>query len=533
MLTFFVIIPVFIAVFLFVFSSAKTARILAIGFQAALTVWAFYLLLLCREAEVVTAVGDYAGVLGIFLRADSLAAAFVLLTSVIFLVLSIYALHEDNSRLFWFLLFLLEGALIGLFLTRDFFNIFVLVEVSTVVVAILLMYDRKRRNMAAGMKFLMVNIIVMQFYLFGLGYLYMLTGVLDMEAAASVIQTLNPRDLALPYALIMTSIAAKCSLLPLLTWLPKVNTMPGARSSIAAIMSGLHIKSGIYLFIRFQEVFGGMASDLFLVIGVLTAIAGVALALTQTDIKLILAYSTVAQVGLIITGLSVGSGYSYMGALFHVINHAIFKVALFLGAGMIIRLYQTRDIRNIRGLWRGSRMISIATVMAIFGIIGAPFFNGSVSKYLLGASVSGALEWVIILINLGTILVFLKYAAMFFGTPPEKLETSSAWRCKLGAILGLGALCLGLGLFGEQAIAFIFNAQVSVDALGYLEKSLIFAASLGVGFVLYRYVLAKRLDSARPILQRLKALDFGFGVLCASMGVFFAVVLVVVGVWGA
>jgi len=530
MLTFFVIIPVLIAVFLFVFSSVKAARIIAIGFQTAFTVFAFYLLLLGRGTEVLTIVGDYAGVLGIILRADSLAAAFVLLTAVIFLVIAIYTLNSAGSRLFWFLLFILEGALIGLFLTRDFFNTFVLVEVSTVVVLILLMYDRKRRNMVAGMKFLMVNIVVMQFYLFGLGYLYMRTGALDMEAVARAVSGADRQSLALPYALIMTSIAAKCSLLPLLTWLPKVNAMPGARSSIAAIMSGLHIKGGVYLLIRFQAVFDGMAADFFLAIGILTAIAGIVLALAQTDIRLILAYSTVAQVGLIVTGLHIGYGYSYMGALFHMINHALFKAALFLGAGMMIHLYKTRDVTQIRGLYKADRLMAVATTLALFGIVGTPFFNGSVSKYLLTSGATGALEWIIILINLGTILVFVRYAAILFGRPTPGMKKPPVDWCKTGAVLGLGVLCFALGLFGEQAIRFMFHYQIHVGAFSYLEKSGIFLASLGAGVLIYRYLLAKR---DFPGAGRLRRLDLGFGSLCASIGAFFALLLVVVGAgWG-
>jgi multicomponent Na+:H+ antiporter subunit D len=265
-LPFFVIVPVILAVFLYIFFSAKLARVLAILLQAGFLVPALFLLSEPRYYELIGTVGEFESLLGITLRADNLAAVFIFLTVVIFLALGIYTLqtpYDKSKRLYLFLVFLLQGALIGLFLTRDFFNIFVLVEVSTVVVTILLMYDNKRRNLFAGMTFIMVNIVVMQFYLFGLGYLYMITGVMDMEAAAVVLAEMDTRELALPFALIMTSIASKCSLLPMLTWLPKVNSFTGSRFTIAAIMSGLHIKSGVYLFIRFQDVFGGLASEFF------------------------------------------------------------------------------------------------------------------------------------------------------------------------------------------------------------------------------------------------------------------------------
>ena len=525
-LPFLVIIPVIIAVFLYVFAGLKIARMIAVITQAAYMVLAFVLLIASRNQEIVVSVGGYEGFLGIILRVDNLAAVFILLTVLIFLAVVIYNLrsrYDHTGRLYWFLLFILEGTLIGLFLTRDFFNIFVLVEVSTVVVVILLMYDRQRRNLFAGMTFIMVNIVVMQFYLFGLGYLYMVVGVLDMKAAAEVIYTMERADLALPYALIMTAIAAKCSLLPLLTWMPKVNSLTGSRFTIAALMSGLHIKSGIYLFVRFQYVFGGMANEFFLVVGIITAFAGIVLALAQKDIRLMLAYSTVAQAGLIIAGLSLDSEYARIGSLFHIVSHAIIKVALFLLAGIISYLYKTKDIGKIRGLFRVSPSIGMANLFAILGIVGAPFFNGFVSKYFIAEGATGALGWVFIAINLGTVLVFVRYSAMFFGTSGG-VKPVPDW-CREGVVLGLGFLCLGMGVFGEWAIMFLFDTQVSTSILGILEKALWFGISVGAAVLIYRYVLVKK-DYLRP----LRGLTLNFKIMCLSIGVFFAALLVVVGV---
>ncbi|MCL2215641.1 MAG: proton-conducting membrane transporter [Defluviitaleaceae bacterium] len=532
MLTFFVIVPVLIAVFLYVFFTLKIARVIAIAVQAAFMVPAAWLLFATQESEIAVTVGDYEGFLGIILRADLLAAVFVCLTVFIFLVVGIYTVqtpYDRTKRLYLFLIFLLEGALIGLFLTRDFFNIFVLVEVSTVVVTILLMYDRERRNLFAGMTFLMVNIIVMQLYLFGLGYIYMLTGVMDMEAASAVLYTMDDRSLALPYALIMTSIASKCSLLPMLTWLPKVNSLTGSRFTIAAIMSGLHIKAGVYLFIRFQDVFGGMGTDFFLVIGIITAVAGVIMALSQTDVRLLLAYSTIAQVGLIITGLSLGDGYSRVGSLFHIVNHSLFKVALFLCASQITYLYHTKDIRKIRGALRQTPLIAAANIMAILGIIGAPLFNGSISKYFLMSGATGATEWIIILINLGTILAFVKYAAIFFGKPLGKVRTEGGDEPdfnRRAVVLGLGIICLALGIGGAQAMDFLFDAPVSLSFWSYLEKVGIFAASVAIGILIYRYAISKR-----EFLPKLNGLSLSFQQICVSIGAFFAVLVIYIGVF--
>ena len=529
MLPFFVIIPTLIAVFLFMFSGAKAGRIIAIGFQTALAAFALHLFLITREQTEYLVVGDFYGLLGIVLRADNLAAVFVLLTSIIFLVITIYTFNERSSRTYWFLIFLLEAALIGLFLTRDFFNIFVLVEVSTVLITILLMYNRKRRNLFTGMTFIMINIVVMQFYLFGLGYIYMLTGVLDMEAAAHIMSHMNHADLVLPYALIMTAVAAKCSLLPLFTWLPKVNSIPGSRSAVAAVMSGLHIKSGVYLFIRFQDVFGDFAQqDFFVIIGVITGIAGVIGALAQTNIKLVLSYSTIAQIGLLMIGLNMDYAYyAYYGSLFHIINHSIFKTALFMGAGMIANMYATQEIDQIRGLFRVNKTLAIATVLSILGIVGVPLFNGSVSKYFMMRGATGLLEWAMIIINLGTILICIKYCAILFGRPKEKLEERRLtinWFKQISTIT-LGVACFILGIFGEAFKNFAFNLEVHVDALSYLEKAGVFAASVAAGLLITKFVLKDG-----KLLRPLRNFDLSFKTMCVSVGAFFALMIVVAGV---
>jgi multicomponent Na+:H+ antiporter subunit D len=521
-LPFFVIIPVLLAVFLYIFFTAKIARVLAILAQGLMIVPAFLLLVDTRYDELIGTVGDFYSLLGITLRADNLASVFVLLTVVIFFALGIYTLQtpfDKTKRLYLFLVFLLQGALIGLFLTRDFFNIFVLVEVTTVVVTILLMYDNKRRNLFAGMTFIMVNILVMQFYLFGLGYLYMITGVMDMEAAAYAIAEMYHRDIVLPYALIMTAVASKCSLLPMLTWLPKVNSLTGSRFTIAAIMSGLHIKSGVYLFIRFQDLFGGIGSEFWIGIGITTAVAGVILALSQNEIRLMLAYSTIAQVGLIIVGLSIYNEYSFIGSIFHIVNHAIFKVALFLCASQISFIFGTKDMRKMRGAFKLSPVIATANIIVIFGIIGAPMFNGSISKYFLMYGASGWLEWVIIAINLGTVLVFVKYSEIFFGTPSGEVRRVERDWYRIPVVIGLGVATFILGIFGAQVIDFLFNMYVSVSFWGYIEKVGIFFGSIAVATALYYFVIRKR---DFWLMRKLDGFNISFQKICVSIGVFFA-----------
>ncbi|MCL2579410.1 MAG: proton-conducting membrane transporter [Oscillospiraceae bacterium] len=525
MLAYFVIIPVLIAVFLYLFSSAKSGRILAILIQAALVAFSYYLFSLSRVEEIVTVIGIYDGDLGIVLMSDNLSSSFILLTSFIFLITSIYSFHENNKRLFWFLLFLWEGLLIGIFLTRDFFNIFVLMEVLAIVVVILIMFNRENRNLYDGIIYLMANLVAIQFYLFGVGYVYMITGTLDMYLAAQYIAQFDRSALILPYALIMTGIAFKCALLPLFSWLPKAHGTPSAPSSVSAILSGLHIKSSVYLFLRIQQVFQDIsAREFFLVIGIATGIVGFIMALSQKDLKLILAYHTISQVGLIMAALNIGDFYSHIGGLYHIFNHALFKSCLFLSAGVIAEIYKTREVYKIRGVFKEAPIIGLATILAVFGITGAPLFNGSISKYFIATNTNWLLNAILIFMSLGTIISFIKYSSILWGKSSAGETSITIDKCRQLTTLILGLFCFFGGIFGAQFIEFLFNVQVSMNFIGYLEKVLVFAISLTVGYLIYTHFI-----KTSSLLGRICKARLNFRGMCASMGIFFMAILMITG----
>ncbi|MCL2811692.1 MAG: proton-conducting membrane transporter [Clostridia bacterium] len=524
MLSFFAMIPIMIAIFLYILPSQRIARALAIVTQLGLTCAAFYVFFLSKQGDVITTIGGYAGVLGIILKADTLSSVFLLLTSFIFLVVSVYSFRDRGNKLFWFFLFIWQGLLNGIFLTGDLFNAFILIEVVTVVVAVLIMLNRDNRSMYDGMVYLMINVVAMQFYLFGIGYLYKLTGVLDMNAATQAAQQLDPASLVLPFALMMTAICLKCAFAPLFSWLPNAYGTPGAPSAVSAVLSGLHIKASLYLFIRVQGVFEAVTvPGFFLVIGIVTAVAGFVLAVSQSDVRLILAYSTVSQIGMIVVGLSVADLYANTGSLYHTINHALFKTALFLSAGMITRAYGTRDINRIRGVFRRYPLLGVATMMAVLGITGAPFTNGSISKYFIMSGVTFWMSTLLIFINLGTIIIFIKYSWMLFGHPEPGQKIVKIDGFKQAAALALGIVCLAGGIFGVQLVEFLFGVPMSVDVLGYLEKIALFAVSGVGGFLIYKHYISKS-----PLFKRIREMEFSFRWMCVSMGAFFAVTLLVV-----
>ena len=525
MLSYLVAIPLLISVFLFIFSFAKAGRVVAILLQMVQVGYAIHIFWQSRTEAIYDVVGGYPSVLGIILRADAVSAAFVIVTAIIFLMASIYSFNEKQSKLYWFMMFIWQAMIVGLFLTRDFFNVFVLLEVSTVVVVVLIMYNRHSRAMYDGIIYLMVNIVAMQFYLFGLGYLYMLTGTLDMSTMRAHAQQLEPSQLILPLTLVVTGMAFKAALLPIFSWMPKVRAIPRTPSPVAAILSGLHVKTIIFILIQLFYVFPQVdMSAVMMTLGIVGAVGGIIFAIAQRDIKLILAYSSIAQVGLIMIGFSLSGEYAYYGSLYHMINHAIFKVALFLASGMIIEVYGTRDINKISGIFKKSPTLAVIILLAIGGIVGAPFFNGSMSKYFMMAQVDGPMFWVMTIINFGTITVFVRFATMLFGKPQDATKAKLDG-CKVVTVGLLGLLSLGLGIGGVYSINFLKDPSLplTIDTWGYIEKVIAFAISLVIAIVGYKLVLKKA--NLRPI----ERFDVSFKGICLSLGAFFAIILLVVG----
>ena len=522
MLVYYVITPILVGVFLYLFSTAKAGRVIAIAAQAVFVGFSVYLFLLSKEGDIVTRVGNFNSVMGITLRVDTLAAVFVVLVALIFLIAAIYSFNEDNNQKYWFFMFIWQALLIGTFITRDFFNLFIMFEVMTVIVAVLIMFRRDTRSMYDGMLYLVVNAIATQFYLLGLGYVYKLAGSVDMDAVIPFLHSLDKESLILPYALIISGVSVKCALIPVFSWLPKAHGAPGAPPAVSAILSGLHIKCAVYIFIRVHEVFQPIAvTELFFVIGIVTSIVGFMMALSQIDIKLILAYHTISQIGLIMIGLNIGNSYAFTGGVYHIINHAFFKAALFMCAGIIYEMYGTKNIYKIRGVLKRMPLVGVTIIMASLGITGAPFFNGSISKYFIMYETNAVMTVVFTVINLGTIISFLKYSTMLYGTHEVSADHVKPDMFKQVAAFSLGVLCFAGGIFGESFIWLLFDTEVSVDHAGYIEKSGMFVISVGIGYLIYKYYVKKS-----KFFAYIRNLELSFRQICICMGGFIALVII-------
>ena len=453
------------------------------------------------------------------LYADRFAAVMILLTAFLFLMLTLYeANRQSANKVFYMLFLLLEGLLCGLFLLDDLFSIFVLIEVSTIVVALLIMFKRDSRSMYDGLIYLLINIFSASFFLFGLAMLYKQTGTFSMTLLRDMLcDVTDARPLYLPYAMILTSVCLKAALMPLFSWLPKAHGTPSSPSVVSAVLSGLYVKTGIYLFLRCQGAFSCIdTSTFFGIAGIITAVVGFTFAIAQSDIKLILSYHTVSQLGLIMVAINMGDTLAMWGGTYHIVNHAIFKSMLFLGAGEIISQYGTRSIYQITGVFRRMPVISSAMIAAILGITGAPLFNGSISKYLIAHGAHDTVTNVLlIVINLGTIVSFIKFSGIFFGDSGPRVRVSLNRRI---ACIVLGAICFVFGILGGPIITFLFGVDAHIDMAGYIEKGLVYMLSVFGAWLIYHFLVRDR-----AIWKRVRAFDLGFNAIAMTVVLFFAV----------
>ncbi|MBN2880213.1 MAG: proton-conducting membrane transporter [Clostridia bacterium] len=481
-----------------------------------------YLMSLVKEGAIYFNIGRWIPPVGISLYADTLSMSFVMLSSFLFMMFVIFnSSRHYVDRMFYMLYLSLQGMIAGIFLMDDLFSIFIIVEVSTIVVSLLIMYKRDSRSMYDGLIYLLINVFSMTFYLFGIVVLYKITGTFSLRLNAEIVkQMTDARVLYFPYALIITSVSLKAALMPLFSWLPKAHGTPSAPSVVSAVLSGLYVKGGVYLFFRITNAFSVIdTTQFFFVSGVITAFIGLILALSQTDIKLILSYSTVSQLGIIMLALNLGDSEAVYGGFYHMVSHALFKAALFLCAGIIIEKYETRNINEIRGVFRTMPLVSIACIGAILAVTGAPFFNGATSKYMISHSTNSIFtEALLIFLNFGTVLYFVKFASIFPGKRREGISKVPINREIV--LVVLGAFCLAGGIFGTQLIKILYGVDVSIEIGEYFKKSLIYFGTLGASLLLFRLKVLHN-----KFFDRLRTFDATFNTIALSLPLFFAAVL--------
>jgi len=345
--------------------------------------------------------------LEISIHLDILSFSLAALASFIWLLCTIYSIdymakEHACSRYYPVLIFTL-GACQGIFFAGDLFSLFVFFELMSIIAYILVIHEQTEEALKAGYKYLVMTIIGGLALFFGIIIVFEIGGTVSLGGGVIIGE---PSLLALiAFICFLIGFGMKAGMFPLHVWLPDAH--PVAPSPASALLSGVMLKTGAYGLIR--VVFHVYSVDLLresgwniilAVLAVITILLGSAVALTQSDIKRRLAYSSISQLGYVLLGLSILNNNALTGAVFHIFSHAFMKSALFLAAGAIIWKTGIRNINDMKGLGRLMPITMGCFSLAALAMIGIPPLNGFLSKWTLalGALDAGMPGYVMVLL---------------------------------------------------------------------------------------------------------------------------------------
>ncbi len=416
--------------------------------------------------------------MGLFFEVDLIGWIFAFIITLVWLLATLFSFaymdFEHNRRRYYSFLIFTLGATLGVVLAGDFFTLFLFFELMTLSSFILVIHEQDFESMKAGMLYLYLGIFGGLALLFGIMMLYGATGSVDIVPS---LELLGSQRTAI-FICFLIGFGIKAGLVPMHIWLPQAH--PVAPSPASALLSGIMIKSGAYGILRVSLILFSSpgelsvpdASYLFIVgnglmwIGIVTMLAGATMALLQTNMKRILAYSSVSQIGYIATGLGVAAfmgiegGMGFAGAVYHVINHAFFKAGLFMMVGTIYIYTHELELPRLGGMLKKMPLVAITFIVAAFGIAGIPGFNGYPSKTLVHDAMLIAIkdyglisidvaEKIFVLTSALTICYFIKlFRGVFLGPVPEKLDREYKLPFSTNVVLSSFALIIfGIGIF--------------------------------------------------------------------------------------
>jgi multicomponent Na+:H+ antiporter subunit D len=433
------------------------------------------------------AIGNWPPPWGIEYRVDRLSAFVLVLVSGIAAVVLPYSrasieaeVPPQRHYLFYTMFLLCLAGLLGITITGDAFNIFVFLEISSLSTYVLIALGRDRKALVAAYQYLIMGTIGATFIVIGVGLLYLMTGTLnlaDMGRRIAAVQGTRPVLAAL--AFLTVGLSLKLALFPLHQWLP--NAYAFAPSAVSAFLAATATKVAVYVLLRFYfSVFGESAvfarlpmSEAMLLLALAGMFVASAIAIFQSDLKRLFAYSSVGQIGYIVLGLSFDSVHGLTATIVHLANHGVTKGAVFLLLGAVALVMGGTSLARVQGIGRRMPWTSAGLVLAGLSLIGVPGTAGFVSKwYLILAALEKGQWWLALLIVLSSLLavayVWRFVEAAYFRPPRSDIDASA--RAPLGmtipaALLVAATLVLGwdtsftVGPAAQAAAAMLGGAR--------------------------------------------------------------------------
>ena len=480
------------------------------------TTFIVFLSLLWMYPKVIqgTMVYELEGLLGLGLtfKVDMLSLIIALAAAILWVLVTMYSHDymqvENHRNRFYLWMSITFSGILGTLMAGDLFTMYLFFEMMTFSSYFLVAHNQKPEAIIAGRSYIYMSIVGGLSILFGMFLLYNHTGTLEFTPLIYEIQALGSTKYLIA-SLLIGGFGVKAGMIPLHVWLPRAH--PVAPSPASSLLSGIMIKIGAYGILRvlmsyFLPSFADISSygeslwetsqnigAVVIWMGIITMAVGVFMALQQANMKRMLAYHSVSQMGYIIMGIGVAAylgskgAMGFSGAIYHMVNHALFKALLFMVVGMVYLRTKELDMYKLGGLWRKMPFTALLCLIAALGITGMPGFNGFASKSLLHHAIIEAYEYghgsfryaeiLFTIVSAGTVCSFIKlFHFVFLGKCPEEHKNIKGESTTMAlSMAGLALLILAIGLVPNFMLdRFIIpGARVFTYDPGFIDKYLV------------------------------------------------------------
>ena len=386
---------------------------------------------------------------------------------------------DDAPAQKYFILFMmLVTGSIGIVLTGDIFNLFVFMEITAIAAYSLTAFYRDRDGAEAGFKYLLIGSFASALMLLAIVLLYSQVGTLNMAEIALRMHTVPQAMKITIFTLFAVGLGIEAEMFPLNGWAPDAYSQsPGP---IGVTFAALVVKAGVYSLIRVVftlfDIHG--AYEFLIVMGIITLVIAEISALKQTDLKRMLAYSSIGQMGFVLIAFGIGTNEAVFGALFLMFNHAVIKGLLFMSGSYLVYNTPSKEIKDMAGIGKKLPMVSLFFALGALAIVGLPPFSGFWSKlYILMAAADSSFFYLIGTILIVSIIEIVYYfrvmGRLYFGKPQNNVVLQKPTFGGIIAMSVLAIVIVAVGFHPDLVSGFIHNAaDTLLDKAGYIHSIL-------------------------------------------------------------
>ncbi|MBT3990670.1 MAG: monovalent cation/H+ antiporter subunit D family protein [Rhodospirillaceae bacterium] len=477
-----VVLPLIAAPFCVILRKSAAAWFIALVFSwVSLGISIMLLEQVLTHGPISYLLGSWPAPWGIEYKVDKLSAFIMLIVTSIGSITMIFApksvnleIPKDRVYLFYTMYLLTFAGLLGITITGDAFNLFVFLEISSLSSYVLISLGSERNALTAALRYLILGTVGATFYIIGVGLMYQMTGTLNIaDLAERLPEVAETRTILVALGFVTVGIGLKLGLFPLHVWLP--NAYAYAPSVVTAFLAATATKVAVYMLLRVYftifgtDIFAALPIDEFLlVLGLIAIVTMSGVAIYQNNAKRLLAYSSVAQVGYMVIGISMVTATGLTATILHLFNHAMIKGALFLALAAVFYRIKSVKIDDMAGLGKEMPYTMAAFVVGGFSLVGVPLTVGFISKWYL---ILGALEkgwWpvaaLILFSSLLAVIYFWKVIEVAYFKPrPESADTVSD--VPLSMLIPLWVLVGANIFFGTNSNLTVSTAMGAAKAL--------------------------------------------------------------------